>query len=425
MYVGGASQIQKQRTNPDSQPGFGYPPVRMPEPSAVSPSSSVPGRPLRDLPPRAVWPRIFAAARLAAAPSRLLMGTLLAVLLGLVSKIPSIWINKGDPNPVDLLSTRSASAADKLGNAVFGLKFDAAAGSLIDLLVGSVTTAFRAGPWSFLAVAIPALILSGIIGGAIARSAAVSFVGRGTPTGFEVAGFALKRAKSFGVVLLAPWVVVGLVFLVNAIFGWAALSIGYVQVVGAVLSGIALLLAAVMFALVAAYAVGAAMLPSALACEGTDAIDAIQRVVAYAWARPGRMLAFACTLLVQALVVAVLIGAAVAAVKLVASASLTLWLPDDKAQYLRFWFLRGEAPYTMTIEPSASLKATGQVLAFWGKVPLLLVSGYFVSYLFSGGSVWYLLMRLLCDGQEPEELWIPTNAVVRPDDSSAAGSDDE
>lgn len=424
VYVGGAWRIQNRTPNPDDRPRFGYPPFPMPDSSPSAAHTPALGRSLRDVAPRAVWPRLLATARLAAAPSRLLLGTLLVVALGLVSKAPTIWLAKDAPNPMSVLSTRAAAATAKLRTAIFDFDLGGAVSSLTDAIVGSVTAAFRVGPWSFLSVMVPALILCGIIGGAIARSAAVSFVGRGTPRGVDAAIFALKRAKSFGIVLLAPWIVVGLLCLLLAILGWAGLSIAYVQVVGAVLSGVSLLLAAIIFALVAAYAVGAAMLPAALACEGTDAIDAVQRVVAYSWARPGRMLACAATLLIQAIVVAVVLGAAIAAIKLVAASSLTVWVADDVAQYLKFWLLRGEAPYTMTIAETGSLKATGRILGFWGKVPLLLVAGYFFSFLFSGGTIWYLIMRLVCDGQEPEELWSPSAAVQRPDDGEPGPADD-
>jgi len=417
-------KIHRYQPNP-AGPDSGTLSARMPESKPTDTCVAVTLRPLSDTKAPAVWPRLFATARIAAAPSRVMLGTLLVVLLGLVSKLPSLWLSTESKDPVTVLGARFGATLAKLQAAVFELKPGPAVGQLVELIVGPVTGAFRAAPWSSLAVAVPALMLFGVIGGAIARSAAVSFVGRGTMSGVEALAFALRRGRGFALVLLAPWMVVGLLWVLTAALGWAGLSLAYVQVVGAVLSGLALVTGTIMFGLIAAFAVGGAMLPGALACEGTDAIDAVQRVVAYSWARPARLVASFVTLLLVMMAVGAAAGAAAAAIKMIAASTLTVWMPNDEAQYLRFWLLRGEAPFTQTIEATGSLRATGRVLAFWGKVPGLLVSGYVLSFVFSGGSVWYLLSRLVCDGQEPEELWSPSAPVSRPDDGGSADGVDE
>jgi len=334
-----------------------------------------------------------------------------------------MWLEDKSRNPASVFGEQAVTATRLIGASVDDLSLPKFFRGAIQLTVGTWTAAFKSGPWSFLAIAVPSLIFAGIIGGAIARSAAETFVGRPTPRGVAAFTFAAKRARSFAIVLLAPWAVLGLLYLLNAILGWLGLSLPWVQVAGAVLGFVGVVGAALIFAVVGAYAVAAPMLPAALACEGTDAIDAVQRVAAYAWGRPGRLLLYGATLLVQGLFLAVVLVGIVGVVNLVAAESLTLWLPNDKGSYLRVWLISGEAPFTMSIQETASLKATGRVLGFWGKVPLLLVAGYLASFVFSGGSVWYLLMRLICDGQEPEELWSPSGPVLRPEGDQGANGE--
>ncbi len=398
----------------------------MVEPAPPSRSAPAPGVSLREFPVRPVWPRLLSTAKIAAAPSRILLGSLLVVVLGLIAGIPRLWISDGAADPAKVAGEWTSLAAGRFEKAFRGLDLSEFIGGSVMLLVDSWAMAFKSDPWSFLAIAVPGLAIAGIIGGAIARSAAETFVGRSTPTGTNALAFALRRVRSFGVVLLAPLVVIGLLYLVNAIAGWAALSIPWVQVVGSVLALVAIGFAALMVALAAAYVVAAPMLPGALACEGTDAIDAVQRVVAYAWSRPGRTLLYGATLLVLGILLASIIGATVGLVNQIAAQSLTVWLPGDKAAYLRMWLISGEAAYTMTINETASLKASGRVLGFCGKVPTVLGAGYLLSFVFSAGSVWYLLMRLVCDGQEPEELWFPSGPVARPDEGGgSAGTNSE
>ncbi|MEN0020959.1 MAG: hypothetical protein AAF747_08775, partial [Planctomycetota bacterium] len=55
----------------------------------------------------------------------------------------------------------------------------------------------------------------------------------------------------------------------------------------------------------------------------------------------------------------------------------------------------------------AESETTLAIVRWWLSVPSLLVLAMAASYTMSAGSVLYLAMRRVCDGQDPSELWDP------------------
>jgi hypothetical protein len=50
---------------------------------------------------------------------------------------------------------------------------------------------------------------------------------------------------------------------------------------------------------------------------------------------------------------------------------------------------------------------SGFIGEIWTLVPFGLLAGFVVSYILCAGTILYLLMRKLADGQEVEEIWMP------------------
>jgi hypothetical protein len=177
-----------------------------------------------------------------------------------------------------------------------------------------------------------------------------------------------------------------------------------VQVGAALVYPVALVAAVGCVLLLAAYVFSLPMLVPAVACEGTDAIDAAQRCFAYALARPLRLALYLAVVVVQGvlltLVIAALLNAAVQACAWVATA----WADPAAREYLRDAALRtAEA----TSDTPGSRVLAGRLIAFWSGLPAALLAALGVSYWFSSGTVLYLAMRQVCDGQDIGELWTP------------------
>ncbi len=74
-----------------------------------------------------------------------------------------------------------------------------------------------------------------------------------------------------------------------------------------------------------------------------------------------------------------------------------------------------------------SMNAMASSIAFWSRLPGFLVGAYLISFYFSGGTLLYLMMRLVCDGQDPSELWRPgmPAGVVQHEPAEASDEDEE
>jgi hypothetical protein len=249
-----------------------------------------------------------------------------------------------------------------------------------------------------------------VLGGAVCRSVATEFSQEIVYPWPRVLRFAAARWGSFAAVLLLPALVVGLIALLLAVAGWVGFGgVPVFDVLGALLFGLALVLALVaVLTLVLAVLAGPMLLP-AVACEGTDAIDAVQRAFAYAFAKPLRLIWY--------LLVAAVIGAVAVAIAWTlaegadrfARAATASWASPSGAAALT-----GEFPPGATLDTEGSpreLRGTSALAArivnLWSAALATLVAAYAASYIFTSGTLIYLFMREVCDGQHHTELWTP------------------
>lgn len=384
-----------------------------------------------DLAGSMLWPRLLRAARLAARPARVGIGLVVIALIVLVGQLPLLWLDApaaekqpfdpfGPARPAAVSAHTDATSVGPLGLALD--RIDGATGAIWrgvreldiigliggvwDLIVATPLDVFREYPWSSLALAIPVALIWGIGGGAIARTAATEFsIQRRIPWTKGVA-FSLSRGGSMLMATVGPLLVVGIVAGVLALLGYILLGSSLMRVFGGAVYIVLLLLGALGMVLTVLYALASPMLTPAVACEGTDAIDAIQRCYAYAVAKPLRLTLYILVIIVQgAVVISILAGLAQAVSSFTAYASTALVAEPARGVL--------SAAATVGSVPAADENAprmAARFVAFWGKVPLLLVAAYAVSYWFSAGSVLYLLTRQLCDGQDQGELWTPGNS---------------
>jgi hypothetical protein len=346
-------------------------------------------------------PWLFRAWGLSLRPARLGLSLVLVVAVTLLLRVPDLWL-EGD-GLAGLIRDRAGRGLGDLARGVLRLDHVLIAEGLRQVFVATPADAAREFPWSVAAVAIPVLVLWGILGGAVSRSAATEFsLGVRSPWTDSTA-LAVSRWHSFAGVKIGPLLVPLIAGLVIAASGWL-LGIKFVQVAAAILYPLALLAAIGCVLLLVGYALSLPMLIPAVACEGTDAIDAGQRCFAYTLARPGRLALYLLVLVVQGVALVLVVGAILGAgVELCAWAA-TAWTDADAASYLRAAASRTEISGEGV---PASRHAAARLIAFWSALPLTLVSAVAVSYWFSAGTILYLTMRQMCDGQDVGELWSP------------------
>ncbi|MBL8747129.1 MAG: hypothetical protein JNK58_12340 [Phycisphaerae bacterium] len=341
-----------------------------------------------------VWPTLLRTPVLALQPPRVLIGILVMLALWGIGRLldwllafggveaigsPLVWrLRDGWLDASEqLVSLHPAEALRFLGDATFG--------HVLGLLEYRPLTAG-------LAVLLLAPIFA-IGSGAIARSVAVDLA-VGTNLGVrDSLAFALRRWASFLGALIIPVVLIGVGIGALKVAGWLFLGLPYLNVLGALAYGLFLLVGLFTYALLIGFMLGQPMLAPAVAVEGTDAVDAIQRVYAYLLGRPGRALIYLFLAIAQGL-----IAIGLAAWVLNGAADLTSSMAGS--------FLSGEKSRAL-FEPGHQAGAAGAIVAFWQLCVALVLSGILVSWHATAGTLIYLLLRRVCDEQDLREVWMP------------------
>jgi len=262
-------------------------------------------------------------------------------------------------------------------------------------VVGPFFAVFSRGvgvrPW-FLAVlmGIWALVVWGIIGGAIARIAVVRLtVGGGVGIGSAIR-FALRRALALIGAPMTPFLAVALIALGCGGFGLLyRIPAGIGALIAGVFGFIPLIGGLVMALILIGLALGWPLMHATVATEGEDVADALSRSYSYVNQRLIRYLAHvgaAWLLGVVGLVVAVVF------------ARVVLGLAD--------WSVSLGAPARPTTTPFADT-----MREFWTAVVGWLVHAYLYSYFWSAASAIYLTLRQDVDGTDPHDVYLPEQAA--------------
>jgi magnesium-transporting ATPase (P-type) len=138
------------------------------------------------------------------------------------------------------------------------------------------------------------------------------------------------------------------------------------------------------------------MIVPALAVEGTDAFDAIQRCYAYVIGRPLRYLTY--------LLILTLLGtfaAALFAMLARVSIEMTDWAAGFLANDATQRALTGEG------DLGATKKWAHEFISYWRNFVEILIAGYIISLFFTSATLLYLAVRRICDGQGITEIWEP------------------
>ena len=271
------------------------------------------------------------------------------------------------------------------------------------------------------------VVLIAIGGGALSRMGAVE-VATGTKLRlYEAIDFALRSWRRLVGSLLLPLLIAGLLSALLLVGGFF-LMLPWLDVLGGLLYGVALLLGFGVVFLLAGYAAGFSLLLPAVACENCDAADAQQRAYAYVLSHPLHLLGYGfvgITGLAVGFVVASLFAVAVLSVT---GALVDAATTNDAIAITSDFKLFQLAPdRTAALPLQLHSEWSAGLVMLWQTVVVCLVAAYVFSYYFSASMVVYMLMRRVCDGQELDEIWQPGEALrsMAMDDDEEADDDDE
>jgi hypothetical protein len=353
------------------------------QPPDRRPIATEPGARLGTLLEDLLWPRLFESAGLALRPERLILALLTIVLLGLLGSANLLWSSVGEGGEPFMPAVLGSVAAqiNIIWAGLWSFDFESVRFGL-ERLLSDVPRQVWVDHTASVIVLGPLLVLVWGVGGvAICRSGACEFaLGLALPWPRTVA-FALERWRTVLAAFFGPWLFIGFLALIVWVFG-LVMSVPWVGVVAAVVFGLVLFVAAAAVLLMIGYALGLVLIAPAIACEGTDAIDAMQRAYARALGRPFRLLLY------------MLIAAGIG---IVAIGAVSLFVDG----------LRG---FVVEVVGSDLVNGDGRVasvLALWLNLLGLLAAAYALSYFHTASTAVYLILRQVADRQDIADLWMP------------------
>lgn len=367
---------------------------------------------LADLTEDLLWPKLLRVPALALRPASITIGFFGLLIASLVGDLSKLW------RPANSLSVGTL-LSDELERGASGFWRDLMRGiqtadgtalqSAFGWIVRIPRMLWEEFSWgSLIAFASIAVLL--IAGGAVSRIAACDFAHGVRISWVEALGFAIRRWVSLVFCFAGPLLLVAIVYALLAAAGWTLFSIGWMQFIGAALFVFALLGATLAVALIVLTVLGAPLMIPAIACEGADAIEAMQRAYAYVPARPIRYALYVLLTLavgMLAIAVAVAIASGITSFAMVATGA---WVKEPPRLLM----------YPLT--PPAN--ATEWMLKLWIGLPLAIAGAYAFSVLFTGCTVIYLVLRRVVDGQTITDIWVPgvVPGTAMPTDSSAGAN---
>lgn len=343
---------------------------------------------LQDLLDDLLWPQLLRSWKLALAPGRVAMCFLFVLMLftvkGLYHRVTG--------------ARMFAAVLDSVGEDVARVftthKWpEAAAISAYNLFVEV--------PWRLVIdhpvvalVYLPLILLAWCaVGGAVCRSCACEVSLRAALPWRSAVRFGLGKTLALFAAIAGPLVAVWGACLVLKLLGLAFFTTKALGLLGGAFFVVPLVLCLVVAAAATAYLLAHSLLIPAVACEGTDSFDAVQRCYAYVLARPGRLLGYTGVSLLT-----------------IVPAALIFWMICTLAILMALSLSGAPMPQ---IDPiyypveKEGYAATGWMVQAWIWIVLALMNAYFISLYFCAATNLYLVVRRLVDGQDVAELWTP------------------
>lgn len=402
---------------------------------------------LDDLTADLFWPRLLRVPVMALRPTRLGICFFLiiaaAVVLALCGWIETTVHWRGDEESIrrfDTVHAQLASAFQTWNPAV-------AVPRLIDGLTRLPFVAFHAHPVCSSAGAVLILIGWCLGFGAVARSAACEVAGVRSPPWPEMLGFAVSKWASLVGAVVLPLVLVAAIAFGIALVG-LTMRVPVLTLAGCLLFGLLLIGGTACIFLLGVYGLGHWMLIPAIASEGSDGVDAVQRTYAYVIGKPARLALFLFLLLVQGIVVSSIVLALTGAAVSFTTQAASYWAGPDAGTMLaqaQAGAVAGDAAEEAVLSAAAMERAAvedtatiidgkphlernfsfawgARLVQLWMLVPLTLGWAFVLSYVMCGSTMLYLLMRRVNDGQDIAEIWLPRAEATAEDEAERDAS---
>jgi len=361
--------------------------------SPQNPGTSEPRVLLADLTSGLLWPTFLKCPSMAFSPPRWFLGIMGAFMIVLVSAAHTAVFSSETSDEVITSPDTSVGLEPVLYSMM----------SLNPMkMVYSMTAAAQhhiedisQSPWTSFAFYIPLILVLGIFGFAITRSASIQFAHGRQTDAVGALSSALLMIRQIALATLGPLVVCGLLSLIVMLFG-LFLGIPVVNIVGSVLYLLGLVLSVLIVCILTLHVLCLPMTISALAIEGTDGFDALQRSYAYLIARPIRLAIYAIILVVLSATITTIV-ATLAGWSIEMADTLVSTLTNDAGRRV----VTGSSEMTAT-EPFAH-----RIITLVRSALELIVVGYALSLVFCSSTMCYLCIRRVCDGQDITEVWDP------------------
>ena len=292
-----------------------------------------------------------------------------------------------------------------MASGLVSLRLDDFFNGLADLFVGTPIGMWQHDSFFTVVYGLFFVVVIAIGGGALSRMAVVETAHDEKLRLQESLDFALSSWRRLIFALLLPLVIAAVLCIILLVGGWF-LMLPWVDVLGGLLYGVALLLGFGVVFLMIGYAAGFSLLIPAVASENCDAADAQQRAYAYVLSRPLHLLGYGAVGvfgLALGFVVASLIAAAVLNVTGALIDTVTTNAAMSGAHGFALFDLEPRREVALPLQLHSEWSA--RLVLFWQTVVVCLVAAYVFANYFGASTIIYLLMRRACDGQETTEIW--------------------
>ncbi len=380
------------------------------------------GRVWEDLSGSLIWPGLLRAAGLALRPARMTFAFVLVLTLAVLVVAADAWVLRGQG---DGSAVRGFGAIIKDQLTVVGGRLDAGKGAegLWALILLPILL-FREHAGVTMLLALPVAAAGAVFGGTIGRTAATEFGRRERTAWMDALVLSMRKWWTQSLAVLLPLVLIGVVAAALALLGRLLLGSSATGWVGGLLFGGGIVVGVFIVLALGVVVLALPMLVPAVLIEGTDSIDAVQRSAAYVVAHPLRYVLYAAVLFVQLLVMIGVLAAIVQGACMVTGTLAAMFLEESFADVVRQAAVFGTVPTVDAGEfPAWQQRAAGMIV-FWRGLFQVVPAVYAVSYFYTAGSALYLSMRRLCDGQDPGELWKPSDDEVSAPRATAGTEED-
>lgn len=348
---------------------------------------------LQDLTAGLIWPTLLKAPSMAFSPPRWLLGIMAAFMIVLVSATHSALLSPA-PAAIPPGATDYYLGFQPVLDAMMSLNPSRTIYTLMYAAQHHINLISQT-PWTSLALIIPTILVLGIFGHAITRSASIEFaLGRQTDTSSALSA-SLLAIRQIALATLGPLLIASLLALAIMLIG-LTLGLPVVNILGAVLYILGLILSVLLVCILILHTLALPITISALAIEGTDGFDALQRAYAYLIAKPIRLALYTLLLLVLGTTITTIITI---------TAGWSIQLADTLATTLTND--AGRRVIAGTAEMSATEPFAHSIIQLARSGLELIVAGYVLSLVFTSSSMAYLCIRRVCDGQDITEVWDP------------------